>query len=258
MTVINCTAPFLVFSAVKARLDPFYYIFVMILPNHPQLNVLIVSLRGFLCLCCLILGYRHFNMVCIIGFVLLRNVRDCLECLVLKTPELYLSQKMPAWHWIKCRKCVSEYRVFFTFFVFYAQEMLSNIVFASMTVALVAGIILNFSILRFYNLFPLPLLIIISFRGVVFFVLAAKCFPVVTGILESSSRIQRQWIQQARAFPPMRRRLFLREIRCLMPCGVKMSVGKCNFMLVDNAVKMTYFRRYVEYTINACLSVPNF
>jgi hypothetical protein len=255
MTFLNCF-PLLVPLIVYLKIDPFYYVFVLICPDNVLINILIVLLRALLSFLCVVFAVRHFNMILVAGLESLRTVKCRLNSLVPKSFDYHLSNKTPAWQWVQCMKSVFEYRVFFTFFVFYAQEVLSNVAFASMTTALVAGVIVNFGSLRMYHLAPFPVYFASVSLSLVIPVLCFGLLPFVTSVIESSDKVLRQWMVQARVFPLIRRRLFRREIRSLVPCSVKMMLGNYNFMVVRNSVTMSFFRRYCEYTINACLSIP--
>jgi hypothetical protein len=256
MVFFNCFLPLLVLPSIYARMDPFYYVFAPILPDYALIHLLFVLLRTLLSFMAIFLAVRHLNTVLVTGFVFLLRVQACLDSFVSKSIDPFFHPNIPAWHWIKCIQSVFQYRVHYNFFAFYAQEFLSNISTASMAVALAEGIILNFSSLRMSHLLPVPVAVVFVTLSLAIPVLSAVCFPFVPGVLESSDKVRRQWMLQATSFPPVKRRLFLREIRSLIPCTIKMSVGKYNFRILDHSVNIAYFRRYVEYTINACLSIP--
>jgi hypothetical protein len=247
--------PLLVPLVVFLNIEPFYYVFVLILPDHVLSYKLILLLRTVLSLSCVFLAVRHINITLVVVFVFLRRVKLCLDSLAPIPFKAYSRNKTPSCDWIKCIQSVLGYRIFYAFFIFYVQDLLSNIACVTITAGLATGIIANFGSLMMYHLTPFPVYIASVNLSLAIPVLSLLLFPFITGVLESSNKVHRQWMKQARVFPRIRRRLFLREIRSIVPCSVKLTFGNYNFMIFDNAVTVAYFRKYVEYTINACLSI---
>jgi hypothetical protein len=248
--------PFLVPPCIYARLDPFYYVFRLFMPNPNLIITLLIGLlRLFLSFCCTVLAIRHISLTMLMGFVYYRRTQEYLNTLVPKKLGKYAKFHAPRWSWIMGLQTVFEYRVFYSFFTFFAQDFLNNISCGLVAMALCAGITSNFVIIRMINLMPSIIYIGILGIGVMISIVSSVLFPFLAGVLKSSYKVHRQWILQANAFPSNRRKLFVREIRSLLPCGVKLSLGTYNFITFDSTITVAFLRRYFEYTVNLCLSV---
>jgi hypothetical protein len=229
--------------------DPAAYTLNYLFPSS-SIDILITKLFLRL-LGCAFGGLVLTRTISLVWIFLVTLAKGSIECILLQHSNSIHVCKLSSY-----LNSLREHELFLLFFNSFAQKFLSNNLSAGIAIGMTAGICLNFVSLRMYSVIPMPTFLFFPIASVLVIVGVSLWFPYGIMANDMFSDIIRNRLLQINAYPIGYRKLLLKKIISIKPGAAGCMVGDTMVAPFHRSTQTAYFRKQLDYTISACLSIP--
>jgi hypothetical protein len=238
--------PFMAIAAVTFDLDPIFFLLDKDFHQKPLLLITVYFIRITVTFVAIFELFRIFPLLITIMMTYTQMIFNCLT---------YLRKLSFSFHGLlNFETTHREYiKMVLLFRVCLSLQSQITVLYLAVGMSFVIG--LSFGSVKLYDLAPLPLYLIFPIILCSVIVLISHAVPRMTHVYEHSKTLIEDW-KRLSPYCPYNRRIIVRLIKSTCPIVACLAMPGGSMVPMNRGVKVSYYKKTVEYTVSALLAFP--